>query len=79
MHEYGFWSVVPPIIAIALAIRTKQVYISLFTGILLGWVIINKGNVLDGTFASLQGLVDTFKSDSNTRTIMFTLLVAICN
>lgn len=75
MHEYGFWSVVPPIIAIVLAIRTKQVYISLFTGIWLGWVIINRGNLLDGTFASLQGLVDTFKSDSNTRTIMFTLLV----
>ena len=75
MHEYGFWSIVPPVVAIVLAIRTKQVYVSLFTGIWLGWVIINRGNLLEGTFDALQGLVDTFKSDGNTRTIMFTLLV----
>ncbi|MDA0196260.1 MAG: sodium:solute symporter [Bacteroidetes bacterium] len=75
MHEYGFWSIVPPVVAIALAIRTKQVYVSLFAGIWLGWVIINKGNILEGTFDALQGLVDTFKSDGNTKTVMFTLLV----
>ena len=75
MHEYGFWSVLPPVIAIVLAIKTKQVYASLTTGIWLGWVIISDWNVFDGTIATLQGLVDTFKSDGNTRTIMFTLLV----
>ena len=75
MHEYGFWSVLPPVIAIVLAIKTKQVYASLTAGIWLGWVIINDGNIFSGTMATLQGLVDTFKSDSNTRTIMFTLLV----
>ncbi|MEQ9427062.1 MAG: Na+/H+ antiporter NhaC family protein [Cyclobacteriaceae bacterium] len=75
MQDYGFWSVLPPVIAIVLAIKTKQVYVSLFTGIWLGWVIINGGNILDGTFDTLQGMVDTFKSDGNTRTIMFTLLV----
>lgn len=75
MHEYGFWSVLPPVIAILLAIKTKQVYASLTAGIWLGWVIINDGNVFTGTMATLQGMVDTFKSDGNTRTIMFTLLV----
>ena len=75
MHDYGFWSVLPPVIAIVLAIKTKQVYASLTAGIWLGWVIINDGNIFSGTMATLQGLVDTFKSDGNTRTVMFTLLV----
>jgi len=75
MSEYGFWSVLPPVIAILLAIKTKQVYASLTSGIWLGWVIINHGNIFTGTMATLQGMVNTFKSDGNTRTIMFTLLV----
>ena len=34
---YGtFWSLVPPIVAIALALITKEVYSSLFVGILVG-------------------------------------------
>ncbi len=75
MNEYGFWSVLPPVLAIVLAIRTKQVYASLTAGIWIGWVIINGWNPLSGTIATLQGLVDTFKSDGNTRTVIFTLLV----
>ena len=29
MHEYGFLSLLPPVIAIVLAIATRQVYLSL--------------------------------------------------
>ena len=48
MSEYGFLSLVPPVLAIALAIRTKQVIFSLLLGILVGWTIINDGNVFLG-------------------------------
>lgn len=72
---YGFLSILPPIIAIILAIRTKQVYISLMAGIWLGWMIIHDWNFLDGTLASIQALVDVFKDAGNTRTIMFGALV----
>ncbi len=75
MSDYGFWSVLPPVLAIILAIRTKQVFLSLFLGIWLGWVIINGGNFLLGTLASIQALVDVFKDDGNTRTIIFISLV----
>jgi Na+/H+ antiporter NhaC len=73
--EYGFWSVIPPIIAIALAIRTRQVFVSIFAGIWIGWVIINEGNLLTGTLDSIQALVDVFKDAGNTRTILFGALV----
>ncbi|WP_299054513.1 Na+/H+ antiporter NhaC family protein [uncultured Polaribacter sp.] len=73
--EYGFLSVVPPIIAIILALRTKQVYIALLFGIWFSWLIIKGWNPLDGTLAMIEGLVNVFKSEGNTRTIMFSALV----
>ena len=75
MENYGFWSLIPPIIAIVLALRTKQVVISLTIGIWLGWVIINHGNILSGSMDTLGAFVTVFSDAGNTRTIIFTLLV----
>ncbi len=75
MTDYGFWSLVPPVIAIALAIRTRQVYISLGLGIWAGWVIIKRGNLLSGSTATVTAIVDVFKTEGNTQTILFTLLI----
>ena len=75
MDNYGFWSVLPPILAILIAIRTKQVFASLLFGIWLGWLILNEGNLLAGTMDTIQALVDVFKDPGNTRTIMFSALV----
>lgn len=75
MHEYGFLSLLPPIVAIGLALRTKQVFLSLVFGIWIGWVIINGGNVFHGTLDTLNAFVDVFQDSGNTRTVIFTLLV----
>jgi tetracycline resistance efflux pump len=75
MNDYGFLSILPPIIAIFLAIRTKQVIYSLLIGIFLGWLILSDWNIIDGFFATMQAIVDVFKSDGNTRTVVFTLLI----
>ena len=75
MTDYGFLSILPPVIAIALAIKTKQVYLSLMAGVWLGWMVISDWSLLDGTMASIQALVDVFKDAGNTRTIMFGALV----
>ena len=75
MQDFGFWSVIPPLLAIFLAIRTKQVYISLLLGIWLSWVIIDHGNVFAGTYSTVMALVDVFKDAGNTKTIMFSALV----
>lgn len=73
--EYGFLSVLPPVIAIVLALRTKQVYLALLFGIWFSWLIINNFNLLTGTLAAVEGMVTVFKSEGNTRTIMFSALV----
>lgn len=75
MAEYGFWSLVPPLVAIGLALRTKQVFLSLTLGIWIGWVIIEGGNPLSGSFATLNAFVAVFEDAGNTRTIIFTLLI----
>lgn len=45
-HPYGFWSLVPPLVAITLAIATRRVVISLFIGLLLGAAILAGGRPL---------------------------------
>ncbi len=75
MNDYGFLSILPPVIAIILALKTKQVYVALLFGIWFAWIIMSGWNILDGTLATIEGLVDVFKSPGNTRTIMFSALV----
>ena len=73
--EYGFFSIIPPIIAIIFALRTKQVYVSLLFGIWFSWLIIKDWSFLEGTIATIEGMVNVFQSAGNTRTIMFSALV----
>lgn len=73
--EYGAWSIIPPLVAIVLAIRTRQVYLSLGIGIWAGWLIIHEGNILTGSLAAVEALVAVFQDAGQTRTIMFSALV----
>ncbi|MCP4310463.1 MAG: sodium:solute symporter [Bacteroidetes bacterium] len=75
MDDFGLLSVLPPLVAIILALMTRQVYISLVVGIWLGWMIISDWNILQGSIATLEGFVDVFRNPGNTRTIMFSALV----
>ena len=53
-----FWSLVPPLVAIVLALITKEVYSSLFVGILVGALLYSRFSVV-GTVDALvqQGLI----------------------
>ncbi len=73
--EFGWLSVIPPLFAILLAIKTRQVFLSLFLGILVGWIIISGGNVFNGFELSIQSIIDVFKDAGNTRVIIFCALV----
>jgi Na+/H+ antiporter NhaC len=74
-EHLGIFTLFPPVIAILLAILTRQVFISLLAGIFLGYVILAGGNPWLGFLDTLQGLVDVFADAGNTRTIMFCALV----
>ena len=53
-----FWSLVPPIIAIALALITKEVYSSLFLGILVGGIFYS-GFSFEGTVNGIRASLMT--------------------
>ncbi len=74
-HSYGFLAILPPIIAIIVAIRTKQVYLSLLLGIFFGFLIIEDWNIWNSLLSTIESMVTVFKSAGNTRTIMFSALV----
>ena len=75
METYGWLSILPPLLAIFLAIKTKHVYISLVLGIWLGWTIIHSWNPVSGLIDTLGALVNVFKDEDNTRVILFSGLV----
>ncbi len=75
MNELSWISILPPVVAIVLAIWTKQVYISLFAGIYLGCTILSGWNPLAGAAASLDSLLQVFQDSGNTGIILFCGLV----
>lgn len=75
MDSYGWLSVLPPLLAIFLAIKTKHVYISLIVGIWLGWTIIQGWNPFSGLFQTINALVAVFKDEDNTRVVLFSAMI----
>lgn len=73
--QYGFWSVVPPILTIVLALVTRNVFVSLFVGVFLGSVITSDWNVIIGLNNTLNGFVKTMASSGNTIVIASMLLI----
>ena len=75
MVDYGIWSLIPPLLAIGLAIKTKQVVFSLSLGTFAGYLIIQQGNVFEGLLSTITAFVDVFQNKGNTRTIILTLII----
>ena len=75
MIEPSWYSLLPPLLAIILAITTRQVFLSLGGGIWLGYCLVNQINPIAGLAVSLDGVVGVFEDAGNTRVIIFTLVV----
>lgn len=65
----------PPIVAIGLALWTREVYLSLFIGLWLGTTILVGGNPVMGLRELGDQLVTVFSDAGNTRIVFFCLLV----
>ncbi len=73
--EYGWLTLLPPLIAIVCALVTRQVILSLFLGIWIGWTVLAGWNPLSGMGDALQSLIDVFADGYNTKVILFSALV----
>ena len=74
-ETFGMLSIVPPLLAIGMAIATRQIILSLLGGVWVGWVIHAGGNPLAGTAEAVTALVDVFVDPGQTRIIIFTMLM----
>ncbi len=75
MEHFGIWSLLPSLLAIALAIWTKKVIPSIFGGVLLGGIILADGNVFSGVLKTFAVMKNVFNDAGNVRTILFTLII----
>ncbi|MCT4631675.1 MAG: sodium:proton antiporter [Firmicutes bacterium] len=73
--EFGILSILPPLIAIFLAIKSKQVFISLFAGIFAAELILFKWSFFGALNSSLNRIIDVFASGWMTKTILFSFMV----
>ena len=73
-----FWSLIPPVVAIVLALITKEVYSSLFIGIVIGGLFYSNFS-FEGTFNHvLKGGIMTVLSDSyNVGILVFLVILGI--
>ena len=72
--EYGFLSLIPPLLTIALALVTKNVFISLFVGIMTGSFVLNAFAPVASFNAGLYAIVNSM-SGSNVIIIASCLIV----
>jgi len=71
----GALSLIPPLLAILLAIFTRQVLISLFLGIFSGALLIVGGNPIDGLTQSIDWIVATVTSEWNARFLVLIMFM----
>ena len=76
--QQSFWSLIPPIIAIALALITKEVYSSLFIGILTG-ALLYSGYNFEGTINHIftDGIIAVLSDSYNMGILVFLVILGI--
>jgi len=75
MQSFGWLSILPPIVAIGLAIWTKQVYFSLALFVWLGWTIMSGWNPVDGMVRSVETYLTSVTDPDNARVLLFSALI----
>jgi Na+/H+ antiporter len=74
--DFGILSIVPPLVAIVLALLTKEVISSLMLGILAGGIIFTKGNIIEA-FQTVFTLMGTRLGENGLMILFLSLLGAL--
>ena len=71
-----FWALVPPVVAICLALITKEVYSSLFLGILMGGLLYS-GFAFEGTVTHIfqDGIISVLSDSYNVGILIFLVIL----
>ena len=71
-----FWALVPPVVAIGLALVTKEVYSSLFIGVLMGGILYS-GFSFEGTITHIfeDGMINVLSDSYNVGILIFLVIL----
>ena len=71
-----FWALVPPVVAIGLALITKEVYSSLFIGVLMGGILYS-GFSFEGTITHIfeDGMISVLSDSYNVGILIFLVIL----
>jgi tetracycline resistance efflux pump len=75
LSDPSWYSILPPVLAILLAIWTRQVILSLGAGIWMGFTLLSGFNPLTGVTAGIDGVINVFGDAGDTRVLIFTLII----
>ncbi|MGJ8562914.1 MAG: Na+/H+ antiporter NhaC family protein [Alphaproteobacteria bacterium] len=72
---FGILSIVPPLVAIGLALWTRQVFLALAVGIWMGYIILAGWHPLEGTIGAVEAQIGVLTNTDNARFVVFTLIM----
>jgi tetracycline resistance efflux pump len=75
MIDPSWTSLLPPLLAIGLALLTRQVYLALFAGIWLGFFLLHDVNPVAALGDALEATIAVLASPGDARVVVFTLVI----
>ncbi len=75
MVEYGLLALAPPVVAIALAMTTRQTLISLFAGVWIGALIAVDWNPITATATAIDWIIETIMTPFNARFLVLIMFM----
>ena len=75
MQDPVWTSVIPPLLAIGLAVATRQVILSLSIGLWMGAWLLGSGNPLVAIPQAIDAVINVFTDPGDTRVLVFTLVI----
>lgn len=73
--EYGWMSLIPPLLAILLAVTTRHVYLALIGGLVVGYTVLAAFNPFSGLAQTIDGMVNVMGDAGDARVVIFTLIM----
>ncbi len=77
-HPFGFLSILPPVVAIILAIATRRVVVSLLAGVFIGALVLSRGDPAGAVGSTLtEHLWPALVDEDNLHVFAFTTLMGV--
>ena len=77
VHPFGWLSLLPPALAIGLAVASRRAIPALLAGVWVGWLIVTGWRPLTATAAAARGIGDVLTNPGQARVVLFTILMGV--